>query len=115
MNSYATFQGQAQATFLKAVAKLIRKISGSHCGSCEVQLSREGTHARLEYKGEDASDLGMNFGAHLVGDGNFDVSVIFFGNTIRGGDFCEERSFKTGEVNPDHVFRMFCEKFGRVA
>lgn len=106
--TYAAFEVEAQALFLDRVAPRIKKLAGGHMQA--LRVVRDST-AWLEYRGEDLSDLPLEWAVTLVPKGNA-VAIHAWGSRA-GKAFPDLRvELASGVLRPSLVVDLFGNAFG---
>lgn len=98
----------AQEEFLRAAARLIKREAGGHAESVTVKRGR--SVAWLEYKGQDRSDMDLEWTVSLIVK-EPDVDVHVDADSVSGRSK-RDVSYKIGVLTPDDILRLFQNSFG---
>jgi hypothetical protein len=107
--TYAAYLAKADEMFFKKAVEKIKKIAGGYAE--EVYVGGRGFKF-LSYKGQDRSDLDLEFTASLTHKGS-DVIVHYNAKSAQMGTKSGKQSFKLGTLKPDHIVSIWREYFGR--
>ena len=109
-DSYSTYLRDADAAFLKEVAKGIKRVAGDHAESVEVKSGI--STAWISYKGQDKGDIDLTFIAHLVPVGDFNVKLYWEYDSAMSRDQKNEKTYKIGVMTPEVIINIFKQIFG---
>lgn len=107
--SYSTYLVAADKAFLNDAAKIIKKIAGGHAESINV-VGR--TVILLEYKGQDRSDIDLDFTCHLVSVNFPNVELFVSYESASKGSAFKKFNFTQGTLTPESVANVFKRYFG---
>jgi len=110
--TFASYLSQAEKAFLKVAVKEIKKIAGGYAESVTVKQGRPGGVVWLEYKGQDRSDIDLEFTASLMLTQPTELTVQWDARSATRGKQDGYSKHSIGQATPGIIVQAWKAQFG---